>query len=266
MALKDGSWLRRRIHQVVAGLGVAAALGAGLIAALPPPGGGSSRPCTECVIPDSSITAAEVAFKGVSASAWWQRGAVYQAYPWSFADSDGDGTGDIPGILSKLDHIVSLNVSAIWLNPVFLSPMRDFGYDIQNYTQVDPLFGSNDDLFDLIAAAHNRNLALILDLVPNHTSDLHRWFNRSISSGLGSDARNMYIWQPPGPNGSEPTNWRSFFGGSAWSYSNLTRMYYLHQVRSISSHPRIHRYTAHLLASSSRSLPAHRSFCRPSLT
>ena len=121
-------------------------------------------------------------------AAWWQRGVIYQIYPRSFMDSDGDGVGDLPGVLSRLDHLTWLGVDALWLSPVYPSPMADFGYDVSDYRDVDPLFGSLDDLDRLVAAAHRRGLRVLLDWVPNHTSDQHPWFLASRSSGTTPSA------------------------------------------------------------------------------
>jgi hypothetical protein len=134
---------------------------------------------------------------------WWQTGIIYQIYPRSFEDSNWDGVGDLPGILRRLDHIVELGADAIWLSPIFRSPMADFGYDISDYTDIDPLFGSLDQFDELLAAAHGRGLKVLLDLVPNHTSDQHPWFIESRSS-RDNPKRNWYIWRDPGPDGGPP--------------------------------------------------------------
>ena len=134
---------------------------------------------------------------------WWQRGIIYQVYPRSFMDSNGDGTGDLPGITSKLDYLARLGVDAIWISPTFPSPMADFGYDVADYTDVDPIFGTLDDLDRLIAAAHARGLKLLLDYVPNHTSDRHPWFVESRRS-RDSPKRDWYLWRDPGPDGGPP--------------------------------------------------------------
>jgi alpha-glucosidase len=158
---------------------------------------------------------------------WWQTGVVYQIYPRSFADASGDGVGDLPGIVGRLDYVASLGVDAIWLSPIFRSPMADFGYDISDYRDVDPLFGTLDDLDALVKQAHARDLRVILDLVPNHTSDEHPWFVESRAS-RESPRRDWYIWRDPGPGGSAPNNWPSFFGGPAWELDEATGQYYLH--------------------------------------
>ncbi len=158
---------------------------------------------------------------------WWQTGVIYQIYPRSFADGDGDGVGDLPGITARLDYVAGLGVDAVWLSPVFRSPMADFGYDISDYRDVDPLFGTLADLDDLVAEAHARGLRVILDLVPNHTSDEHPWFVESRSS-RDNPKRDWYVWRDPRPDGSEPNNWPSFFGGSAWELDEASGQYYLH--------------------------------------
>ena len=158
---------------------------------------------------------------------WWQTGVIYQIYPRSFADGDGDGVGDLPGITARLGYVAGLGVDAVWLSPVFRSPMADFGYDISDYRDVDPLFGTLADLDDLVAEAHARGLRVILDLVPNHTSDEHPWFVESRSS-RDNPKRDWYVWRDPRPDGSEPNNWPSFFGGSAWELDEASGQYYLH--------------------------------------
>ncbi len=159
---------------------------------------------------------------------WWQTGIIYQIYPLSFQDSGNDGIGDLPGILRRLDYLSSLNVTAIWLSPIYPSPMRDFGYDVADYTAIHPGFGTLDDFDRLLAAAHARGLKLILDLVPNHTSEEHPWFIASRSS-REHPKRDWYIWRDPAPDGGPPNNWLSFFGGPAWTYDERTAQYYLHQ-------------------------------------
>jgi alpha-glucosidase len=158
---------------------------------------------------------------------WWQAGVIYQIYPRSFQDSNSDGVGDLRGIRQRLSHLAELGVDAIWLSPIFTSPMADFGYDISNYTDVDPLFGSLEDLDALLLEAHAHNLKVILDLVPNHTSDQHPWFRESRASRQ-SAKRDWYIWRDPGENGGPPNNWLSEFGGSAWEYDRATGQYYYH--------------------------------------
>ena len=157
---------------------------------------------------------------------WWERGVVYQVYPRSFQDSDGDGVGDLPGIERRLDYLAALGVDAIWLSPVFPSPMVDFGYDISDYCGIDPLFGTLADFDRLLAAVHARGLRLLLDFVPNHTSDQHPWFVESRSS-RDNPRRDWYIWRDPGPDGGYPNNWISDFGGPAWTWDEATQQYYL---------------------------------------
>ncbi|MFK4136728.1 alpha-amylase family glycosyl hydrolase [Pseudomonas luteola] len=153
---------------------------------------------------------------------WWKSAVIYQIYPRSFADSNGDGVGDLPGILRHLDHLELLGIDALWLSPVYRSPMLDAGYDISEYCDVDPLFGSLSDLDQLIKEAHRRHIRVLLDFVPNHTSDQHPWFLESRSS-RDNPKRDWYIWR------DEPNNWRaSIDGGSAWTWDEATQQYYLH--------------------------------------
>jgi alpha-glucosidase len=163
---------------------------------------------------------------------WWQNGIIYQIYPRSYQDSNaiggGDGIGDLPGILQRLDYIASLGVTAVWLSPIYPSPMHDFGYDVTDYVNIHPLFGALDDFDALLTAVHQRGLKLIIDLVPNHTSDEHAWFQESRSSRT-NPKRNWYIWADPAPDGGPPNNWQSFFGGPAWTFDEHTGQYYLHQ-------------------------------------
>jgi alpha-glucosidase len=158
---------------------------------------------------------------------WWQQGVIYQVYPRSFQDSDGDGVGDLRGVLARLDYLVSLGVDAVWVSPFYPSPMADFGYDVSDYTGVDPLFGTMADFDALLAGAHERGLKLILDFVPNHTSDRHPWFIESRASRT-SAKRDWYLWHAAGPDGAAPNNWLSNFGGSAWTLNEPTGDYYLH--------------------------------------
>jgi alpha-glucosidase len=163
----------------------------------------------------------------VDAFRWWQSGIVYQVYPRSFQDSNGDGIGDLKGIESRLDHLVELGVDAVWISPIYPSPMADFGYDVSDYTDIDPMFGTLADFDALVAAAHARGLKIILDFVPNHTSSEHPWFVESRSS-RDNAKRNWYIWRDGRPDGSAPNNWVSEFGGPAWSFDAATRQYYYH--------------------------------------
>ncbi len=161
-------------------------------------------------------------------SKWWQRGIIYQIYPRSFQDTNGDGVGDLPGIIQRLDYIKSLNIDAIWISPIYPSPMHDFGYDVADYRDIDPIFGTLDDFDRLLEEAHNRDLKILLDLVPNHTSNEHPWFIESRSS-RDNPKRDWYIWRDPKPDGSPPNNWLSHFGGPAWTFDEKTGQYYLHQ-------------------------------------
>jgi alpha-glucosidase len=158
-------------------------------------------------------------------ASWWRRGVIYQIYPRSFMDGDGDGVGDLPGILDRLDRLTWLGVDAVWLSPVHPSPMDDFGYDISDYTGVDPVFGTLDDLDRLVAAAHARGLRVLLDWVPNHTSDRHPWFQASRAS-RDDPKRDWYIWRDPRPGGGPPTNWLRYAGDSAWRWDEATGQYY----------------------------------------
>ena len=166
------------------------------------------------------------------AAEWWQSAVVYQIYPRSFADSDGDGVGDLRGIIDHLDHLAALGVDVLWLSPIYRSPMDDNGYDISDYRDVDPLFGTLADLDRLIAGLHERGIKLVMDLVVNHTSDEHPWFVESRTPG--SARRDWYVWRPPRPGmrggepGAEPNNWASIFSGSAWQYDPAGGEYYLH--------------------------------------
>ena len=155
--------------------------------------------------------------------AWWQRGAIYQIYPRSFADSDGDGVGDLRGIASRLDHLEALAVEAIWLSPFFRSPMADFGYDVSDYRDVDPIFGTLDDFDELLSLAHARGIRVMIDWVPNHTSDQHEWFQASRSS-REDPKRDWYVWR------DETNDWTSQFKavGPAWTLDEATGQYYLH--------------------------------------
>ena len=158
---------------------------------------------------------------------WWEYGTIYQIYPRSFQDSDGDGVGDLAGIEQRIDYLVDLGVDAVWLSPIFPSPMADFGYDVADYRNVEPLFGTLADFDRLIDRLHRRGLKLLLDFVPNHSSDRHAWFVESRSSRT-NPKRDWYIWREPAPGGGPPNNWTSDFGGSSWEYDATTGQYYLH--------------------------------------
>lgn len=158
---------------------------------------------------------------------WWKGAVIYQIYPRSFFDSNNDGIGDLPGVVEKLDYVASLGVDAIWLSPFFTSPMRDFGYDIADFRQVDPIFGTLEDCNRLLAAAHERGLRVIIDQVYSHTSDRHPWFLQSRASSDNPRA-DWYVWANARADGSPPNNWLAYFGGPAWSWDTRRRKYYLH--------------------------------------
>ena len=158
---------------------------------------------------------------------WWQYGIIYQIYPRSFQDSDGDGIGDIQGIIVRLDYLKWLGVKAIWLSPVYPSPMADFGYDISDYKNIDPVYGDLTDFDELLTEVHARDMKLIMDLVPNHTSIEHPWFKESRSSG-NNPKRDWYLWYDALPDGSPPNNWLSVLGGNAWEWDEKTGQYYYH--------------------------------------
>ena len=164
-------------------------------------------------------------------AAWWQTGIIYQIYPRSFEDASGDGVGDLAGIRRRLPYLAELGVDAIWLSPIFPSPMADFGYDISDYTDIDPVFGTLAEFDALLEAAHRHGLKLLLDLVPNHTSDRHPWFLESRAS-RDNPTRDWYIWKDPVKDGGPPNNWLSEFGGSAWQYDEQTKQYYCHTFRA----------------------------------
>jgi glycosidase len=158
---------------------------------------------------------------------WWRDGVIYQVYPRSYGDSNGDGVGDLEGIRERLDYLAWLGVDGIWISPFFTSPMKDFGYDVSDYCDVDPLFGSLADFDRLLADAHARGIRVILDFVPNHSSDQHPWFLESRGSRSNAK-RDWYVWRDPAPDGGPPNNWASHFGGSAWEWDAATGQYYLH--------------------------------------
>ncbi|GLS43662.1 alpha-amylase family glycosyl hydrolase [Methylobacterium brachythecii] len=163
----------------------------------------------------------------MSDTVWWKSGTVYQIYPRSFQDSDGNGVGDLRGIASRLDYLAWLGVDAIWISPFYTSPMADFGYDVSDYCGVDPLFGTLEDFDALVAEAHRRKLRVILDFVPNHTSIEHAWFTESRASRQ-NPKRDWYIWRDAAPDGGPPNNWLSNFGGAAWTRDEATGQYYYH--------------------------------------
>ena len=158
---------------------------------------------------------------------WWKSAVIYQIYPRSFQDTDNDGVGDLRGIMQRLPYLVELGVDAIWISPIFPSPMADFGYDVSSYIDIDPLFGTLADFDALVAAAHACGIKVLLDFVPNHTSDQHPWFVES-RSARSNPRRDWYIWRDPGPAGGVPNNWLSQFGGTAWELDPATGQYYYH--------------------------------------
>ncbi len=151
------------------------------------------------------------------ATEWWRGAVIYQIYPRSFMDTNGDGVGDLPGIIDKLDYVASLGVDAIWISPFFKSPMADFGYDIADYRDVDPLFGTLDDFDRLLAKAHALGIRVMIDQVLSHTSDQHAWFRESRMDRDNPKA-DWYVWADPRDDGTPPTNWMSLFGGVAWRW------------------------------------------------
>src|ERR671936_1829886 len=160
---------------------------------------------------------------------WWRDGVLYQVYPRSFMDANGDGTGDLAGIVDRLDHVSRLGVDGIWLNPITPSPNADWGYDVADYTNVDPDLGTLDDVDRLVAEAGRRQIAVVIDFVPNHTSDRHPWFLDSRLS-RESPRRDWYVWRDGRPGGGPPNNWRSTFRsvGGAWTFDEATGQWYLH--------------------------------------
>jgi alpha-glucosidase len=158
---------------------------------------------------------------------WWRGAVIYQIYPRSFQDSNGDGIGDLPGITSRLDYVASLGVDAIWISPFFTSPMKDFGYDVSDYCDVDPMFGTLADFKTLVARAHDLGLKVMIDQVLSHSSDQHPWFKESRQSRDNPKA-DWYVWSDPQPDGTPPNNWLSIFGGSAWQWDGRREQYYLH--------------------------------------
>ena len=179
------------------------------------------------VLPDA------VRSNGATPNPWWANAVVYQIYPRSFQDTNGDGIGDLKGITSRLDYLADLGVDVLWLSPVYRSPQDDNGYDISDYQDIDPLFGTLEDMDELLAEAHRRGLKIVMDLVVNHTSDEHAWFQASRDKD--DPHADWYWWRParpghePGTPGAEPNRWGSYFGGSAWQYDPKRGEYYLHQ-------------------------------------
>ena len=164
---------------------------------------------------------------GVKTSDWWRGSVTYQVYPRSFQDSTGNGIGDLPGITARLPHLASLGVDAVWLSPVFKSPMADMGYDVSDYIDIDPLFGSLEDFDTLVARAHDLGLKVIIDQVISHSSDQHAFFRES-RANRDNPRADWYVWADAHPDGSPPNNWLSVFGGSAWEWDSRRRQYYLH--------------------------------------
>ncbi|PWV97491.1 alpha-glucosidase [Hoeflea marina] len=174
---------------------------------------------------------------------WWRGGVIYQVYPRSYQDSSGDGVGDLPGIITRLDHIASLGVDAIWLAPFFKSPMADMGYDVSDYCDVDPMFGSLSDFDRLIERAHELGLKIIIDQVLSHTSDKHAWFKESRSSRDNPKA-DWYVWADSKPDGTAPNNWLSVFGGPAWEWDSTRKQYYMHNF--LASQPDLNFHNAEM--------------------
>lgn len=158
---------------------------------------------------------------------WWRNAVIYQIYPRSFQDDDGDGIGDLKGITRRLDHVAALGADAIWLSPIFTSPMKDMGYDVSNYCDIDPLFGTLADFDAMVARAHELGLKVIIDQVISHSSDKHPWFAES-RRNRDNDRADWYVWADPNPDGTPPNNWPSVFGGPAWEWEPQRRQYYLH--------------------------------------
>ena len=150
---------------------------------------------------------------------WWRDAVIYQIYPRSFSDANGDGNGDLQGVIDRLDYLQALGVDALWLSPFYPSPLADGGYDVADYCDVDPRLGTLDQFDELVAKAHERGIGIIVDIVPNHTSNKHKMFIEALAAGRGSAARDRYIFRDgKGPNGDEPpTNWQNHFGGPAWT-------------------------------------------------
>lgn len=167
----------------------------------------------------------------MSEQMWWRGAVIYQIYPRSFYDANQDGIGDLPGIISKLDYIASLGVDAIWISPFFKSPMKDFGYDISDYRDVDPIFGTLSDFDELIAKAHERNIKIMVDQVLSHTSDQHQWFTESREDQT-NDKSDWYVWADAKEDGTAPNNWLSIFGGTGWTWEPRRQQYYLHNFLS----------------------------------
>ncbi len=158
---------------------------------------------------------------------WWKDAVLYQVYPRSFQDTNGDGIGDLKGISARLDYLVELGVDGLWISPFFKSPMKDFGYDVEDHRAIDPMFGTLDDFDALLSAAHERGLRILIDLVLSHSAETHPWFEESRRSRQGPKA-DYFVWAEPGPDGGYPNNWLSIFGGPAWTWEPARQQYYLH--------------------------------------
>ena len=215
----------RRSFIAAAGLGVTFMLG-GCVSGATPSGSASSSAAKQASESTAAAAAADAAAEKRAALEWWQDTVVYEAYPKSFLDTNGTGTGTIDGITQKLDYLAELGVGAIWLTPVYRSPMKDNGYDVADYYDIDPSFGTMADMDRLIGEAAKRGIRIVMDLVMNHTSNENAWFAESSSSRDNSKA-DWYIWHDP-VEGGPPTNWRSIFGGPAWTWCEARQQYYLH--------------------------------------
>ena len=174
---------------------------------------------------------AQYYYRSMSKQEWWRGAVIYQVYPRSFLDTNGDGVGDLAGITRKLDYIASLGVDGVWISPFFASPMQDFGYDVSHYCEVDPLFGTLDDFDALVAEAHERELKVVIDQVYSHTSDRHAWFEQSRQSRANAKA-DWYVWADAKRDGSPPNNWQSVFGIPAWTWDARRQQYYMHNFLS----------------------------------
>ncbi|KJS37792.1 MAG: alpha-glucosidase [Hyphomonas sp. BRH_c22] len=179
---------------------------------------------------------AQLASTGSTVPPWWRGAAIYQVYPRSYLDTNGDGVGDLPGITEKLGYISSLGVAGLWISPFFTSPMKDFGYDVSDYCGVDPIFGTLDDFDRLVEVAHAKGLRVIIDQVMSHTSDEHAWFGESRASRKNPKA-DWYVWQDARPDGSPPNNWQAVFVGAAWTWDARRQQYYMHNF--LSSQPQL---------------------------
>ena len=187
----------------------------------------------------SAIETQSNALEAATGQPWWKGACIYQVYPRSYADSNGDGVGDLPGLTAHLDHIASLGVEGVWISPFFKSPMADFGYDVSDYCDVDPVFGTLEDFDQLIFKAHRLGLKIVIDQVYSHTSDEHDWFTQSRSDRT-NDKADWYVWADPKPDGSPPNNWQSVFGGPAWSWDARRCQYYMHNFLSAQPQLNLH--------------------------